>query len=77
MKVKRIRASRCPSCGENISIGDHPQIGQYLLCPICDEKVEIINLNPIVLDWMYLPEDNSYNYDEYEDWDRYLGENHS
>ena len=42
MKVNKKRTSRCPSCGERISIGERPKIGQYLLCSICDEKVEII-----------------------------------
>lgn len=69
MKVKKKRTSRCPSCGERISIGERPKIGQYLLCSICDEKVEIINLDPIVLDLLFLPDETEYSFDE--DWERY------
>lgn len=66
MKVIRKRTSRCPSCGEKISIGERPKIGQYLLCQICDEKVEIVRLDPIVLDLVYIPDDNGYRFDEYD-----------
>lgn len=65
------RSSRCPSCGEKIFLGDHPKIGQYLLCSICDEKVEIIKLDPIVLDLLYVPEYSGYMFDEYEIMDKY------
>lgn len=69
MRVNKKRTSRCPSCGEKISIGDRPKIGQYLLCSICDETVEIVSLDPIVLDLLYVADDNEYSYDEY--WERY------
>ena len=71
MKVIKKRTSRCPSCGEKISIGDRPKIGQYLLCSICDERVEIVNLDPVVLDLIYLPDEDGYSIDVYEFWDRY------
>lgn len=71
MKTIRKRTSRCPSCGEKISIGEQPKIGQYLLCSVCDEKVEIVRLDPIVLDLIFVPGDNGHNNDEYEYWDRY------
>jgi hypothetical protein len=71
MKVTRKRTSRCPSCGEKISIGERAKIGQYLVCSICDEMVEIVRLDPIVLDWLYQPGDNGHYYDdEIELWDR-------
>ena len=69
MKVMKKRTSRCPSCGEKISVGERPKIGQYLLCSICDEKVEIVSLDPIVLDLLYVPDQDDYSVDEY--WDRY------
>ena len=71
MKVTKKLTSRCPSCGEKISIGERPKIGQYLLCSICDEKVEIVSLDPIVVDLIYVPGDDGYNFEEYEYWDRY------
>ena len=69
MRVIKKRTSRCPSCGEKISVGERPKIGQYLLCSICDEKVEIVSLDPIVLDLLYVADDNDYRF---EYWERYL-----
>ena len=71
MKLNKKRASRCPSCGEKIFLGEHPKVGQYLLCSICDEKVEIIKLDPIVLDMLYVPGDNGHGIDKYEYWESY------
>jgi lysine biosynthesis protein LysW len=71
MKTYKKRTSRCPSCGEKITIGEHPKIGQYLLCSICDEMVEIVNLDPVVLDLIYIPDEDGYSIDEYEFWDKY------
>lgn len=74
MKTRKKRTSRCPSCGEKISIGERPKIGQYLLCPICDEKVEIVSLDPIILDLIYVQDENGYSIDEVEYWDKYWAE---
>lgn len=71
MKGIKKRTSQCPTCGEKISIGETPKVGQYLLCSNCDEKVEIINLNPVVLDLFYIPDDDGYSIDEYEYWEKY------
>ncbi|UCF29345.1 MAG: hypothetical protein JSW42_06625 [Chloroflexota bacterium] len=70
MKSIKKRMSRCPSWGEKISIGENPKIGQYILCSICDEEVEIINLDPIVLDLIYVPDESGYAIDEFEFWDK-------
>jgi lysine biosynthesis protein LysW len=71
MNVKRKKISRCPSCGEKISIGERPKVGQYLLCSICDEKLEIVNLDPIVLDLLFDSNESEFNIDEYEYWEKY------
>lgn len=70
MRLNKKKASRCPSCGEKIFLGEQPKVGQYLLCSICDEKVEIIKLDPIVLDLLYEP-DSGFMYDDYEVMDKY------
>lgn len=66
MKFNKKKASRCPSCGEKIYLGDHPKVGQYLHCSICDEQVEIIKLDPIVLDLIFVPDDSRYMLDDYD-----------
>lgn len=70
MRMNKKKTSRCPYCGEKIPIGDRPKIGQYLVCSICDEKVEIVSLDPVVLDLVFDPDGNGFNQDEYEQWDR-------
>jgi DNA-directed RNA polymerase subunit RPC12/RpoP len=70
MRINKKRTSRCPSCGEKIFLGDHPKVGQYLLCSVCDEKVEIIKLDPIVLDLLYVSDYSEYM-DDYEIMDKY------
>ena len=50
----------CPDCDETITLSS-PRVGQKLLCPHCDTKVEVIGLDPLDLDWAY---DTSYD----EDW---------
>ena len=71
MKHFKKRTSRCPSCGEKIFLGEYPKVGQYLLCSVCDEQVEIIKLDPIVLDLVYIPEYSGYIFDDYENTDKY------
>jgi len=71
MKEIKKRTSWCPSCGEKIFIGERPKIGKYLLCSICDEKVEIVKLDPIVLELIYDKGDIGFNLNEYEYWDKY------
>jgi lysine biosynthesis protein LysW len=58
------RMGKCPSCGENIDLGDRLWVGQLFTCSSCEDELEIIQLNPIVLDWSYNPGDDYYNYDE-------------
>jgi hypothetical protein len=33
--------------------------------------VEIVNLDPVVLDLIYIPDEDGYSIDEYEFWDKY------
>ena len=55
---------KCPSCGEYIYLGDRARIGQFITCSSCEDELEIIRLNPIILDWAYIPRDDSYGFDE-------------
>ena len=44
MRINKKRTSRCPSCGEKIFLGDHPKVGQYLLCSVCGEIAVIFKV---------------------------------
>jgi hypothetical protein len=40
-------------CERQIELGYDPQIGQRIKCPYCKVELEIINLEPPELDWIY------------------------
>jgi hypothetical protein len=65
------KKSHCPSCGEQILIESFPKMAQRFTCPACDEQLEIINLDPIILDLVFDFSEKRFNYDEYEYWDKY------
>ena len=54
----------CPSCGEWVNLPDHPEIGQKITCLECEADLEVIEVNPVELDWVYMEDE----LDE-EDWD--------
>ena len=39
------------ACGVHIEVGKKPQVGKRVICPSCDEILEIVWLDPIELDW--------------------------
>ena len=55
---------KCPSCGEYIYLGDQARIGQFLTCSSCEDELEILRLNPVILDWSYFPGENEDYFDE-------------
>ena len=54
----------CPSCEAKINVGK-PKMGQQIVCPSCDEVLEVVWLSPVELDW---PIDDE-EYDDDEDTD--------
>ncbi len=41
----------CPDCTRKIVIGPRPKKGQLVACPHCEVDLEIVNLNPLRIDW--------------------------
>ena len=68
MKTRANIITDCPSCGESVILDKSPRLGDFIVCRICEEKLEVIDLNPILLDFPL--EDGSYDY-EYDDDDEY------
>jgi hypothetical protein len=61
----------CPSCGEWVKLPDHPKIGQKIICLECEADLEVIEVNPVELDWVYMEDeldDEDWD-DEDDDWD--------
>jgi Zn finger protein HypA/HybF involved in hydrogenase expression len=64
MKIaKQMSVAFCPDCDEEIDFSQTtPKVGLKLICPHCETNLEIINVNPLKLDW-----DDSIFFDD--DWD--------
>jgi lysine biosynthesis protein LysW len=46
-------AATCPDCGETIQLKKPVRMGQEVLCPHCDADLEVIETDPVELDWVY------------------------
>ena len=56
----------CPHCEGKVSFSSTPKLGQRITCPVCGEKLEVFELNPIELDYEF-GDDENYDEDDYED----------
>ena len=43
----------CLDCDRAIDLGHDPQVGQRAVCPHCETRLEVINLDPMEVDWVY------------------------
>jgi lysine biosynthesis protein LysW len=43
----------CINCENRIDLGKKPFIGQSVICNKCGADMEVIELSPIELDWVY------------------------
>ncbi|RMF01198.1 MAG: hypothetical protein D6768_11150 [Chloroflexi bacterium] len=43
----------CLDCDREIDLEPHAAVGQRIKCPHCDVILELINVNPVELDWVY------------------------
>ena len=60
----------CPSCGEWVKLPDHPKIGQKITCLQCEADLEVIEVNPVELDWAFMEAElDDEEWDDDEDWD--------
>ncbi len=70
----------CLSCNIKIDVGEHPEVGQIVTCKNCETEFELIDLDPLTLDWPldeedeedldYLDEDEDEDFfDDFEDED--------
>jgi len=52
IEMKTATAS-CLDCGRTIDLGPQPRDGQQFTCSHCGTQLEIINLQPLELDWAF------------------------
>jgi lysine biosynthesis protein LysW len=43
----------CPECDEKIRIPGRPVLGRRFVCHNCGVELELINADPVELDWVY------------------------
>jgi hypothetical protein len=56
---KMSKLAVCPSCAIKVDIGQKPYFGHRIVCPDCKAALEIIQVNPPLLDWLF---DNDKDY---------------
>ncbi len=48
----------CPDCEEPVKLGVNPKLGEKFTCPNCWAYLELVNLNPVQLNWDEFDEDS-------------------
>jgi hypothetical protein len=64
----------CLSCDEEVFVGRNPKVGNFVTCHNCDETFQIIDIEPVLIDWPYDEDDytddeEGYFDDVYEEYD--------
>ncbi len=47
----------CPSCDDDIYLPRSPRLGEIVACPNCGARLEVVDVNPLELDWPLDDED--------------------
>jgi alpha-aminoadipate carrier protein LysW len=55
----------CIDCDKPIKLPFRPLLGDIISCSHCGAELEVIDVNPVELDWAYLEPDE----DEDEEWE--------
>lgn len=59
-KITSTAVAPCPDCGYEIRLGSNHREGQIVSCPDCGADWEVINLEPLELDWAYSDPDDDW-----------------
>ncbi len=49
----------CPGCRRSMEVDRHVEAGDWVNCPGCEADLEVISLNPLVLDWVDAEDQNA------------------
>ena len=60
----QVVTARCPDCGERIRLQGRIHIGRPVICSNCDAELEVIETEPVELDWIDDDDDD----EDDEDW---------
>ena len=56
---------KCLLCKKMIDIGNNYKVGKFITCKNCEMVYEIINIDPVMIDWPYYDADDDF-YDDIE-----------
>ena len=51
--ITRNNSALCPDCAERIVLRNTIHVGLEVTCPHCDAILEVIDTEPLELDWAY------------------------
>jgi uncharacterized paraquat-inducible protein A len=51
-----MNTATCPICNEKIAVGKKVKFLERLSCPTCEALLEVVNTDPVELDWIYYDE---------------------
>lgn len=60
--MKKVIIARCVECDSRIFFQEKPELGFIVTCNQCDTRLEVVELDPVELDWG----DEEFN-DDYDD----------
>ena len=67
--MKTTKVAVCPDCDEQIDFSQvAPKLGQKFACPHCEASLQVINVNPLQVDW----DDSEFfddDFDSNDNWD--------
>ncbi|MGW8144615.1 MAG: hypothetical protein ACWGN2_09490 [Anaerolineales bacterium] len=53
--------TKCPICEETIHLSKKIKFLERLTCPTCEALLEVVNTDPVELDWIYFDENQDSN----------------
>ena len=62
-----VQKAECPQCGEEITVGTQPRIGQQVVCNYCGSTLEVVWLDPLELDWPMMEYEEDEDFEEYDE----------
>lgn len=48
----------CPECDEDVYLRSIPGVGDFVHCPSCETRLEVVGVNPLELDWPWGDDDD-------------------
>ncbi len=67
------RTAYCPTCGERPLVENKLILGQIVRCCFCQSDLEVLKLDPVVLDWPIRTNENDFNAYYVHDLDEWVG----